>query len=82
MRFRLDGLPPGRYGVKAGHDAYRDPHIPEVRPIGQERTPEELALWKKKAQPWQGAVAVMVRTGATTSGILVDSHPPGPLVER
>jgi hypothetical protein len=80
--FRLDGLPPGRYGVKVGHDAYRDPHIPEIRPFGQERTPEERAQWKKKAEPWQGAVEATVRTGATTSGLLLDFRPPGPLIER
>jgi hypothetical protein len=80
--FRLDGLPHGRYGLKAGHDAYRDPHIPTIPPIGQERSPEELALWKKKAQPWQGAVEATVRPGATTLGILLDFRPPGPLIER
>ena len=26
--FRLDALPPGRYGLKTGHDAYEDPHVP------------------------------------------------------
>jgi hypothetical protein len=80
--FRLDGLPPGRYGVKVGHDAYRDPHIPVIGPLGQERKPEEPAQWKKKAEPWQGAVEAMVRSGATTSGLLLDFRPPGPLIER
>jgi hypothetical protein len=45
--FRLDGLPPGRYGLKVGHDAYKDPHILEVPPIGQERTPQQRALEEK-----------------------------------
>lgn len=80
--FRLDDLPPGRYGLKVGHDAYKDPHIPAVPPWGEKRTPEELAEWKKKAQPWQGAVEATVRSGATTAGVVVDFRPPGPLVDR
>jgi hypothetical protein len=80
--FHLDDLPPGRYGLKAGHDAYRDPHIPRLGPLTQERTPEQLAQWKKKAEPWQGAVEATVRPGATTTGLILDFRPPGPLVER
>jgi hypothetical protein len=80
--FRLDGLPPGRYGLKIGHDAYRDPHIPQIGPIGQQRTPEQRALWTKKAEPWQGAVEAIVRSRATTSGIILDFRPPGPLVDK
>jgi hypothetical protein len=79
--FRIDGLPPGRYGLKAGHDAYRDPHIPTIPPFGQKRTPEELALWKKLAEPWQGAVEATVESGATVSGLVLDFRPPGPLRE-
>jgi hypothetical protein len=66
--FRIDGLPPGRYGVKVGHDAYRDPHISEER-----------AQRPKKAEPWQGAALATVRRGATSSGLLLDFRPPGPL---
>ena len=66
--FRLDGLPAGRYGVKVGHDAYKDPHIPVIRPFSQERTPEELAQWKKKAEPWQGAVDATVRSSSDDLG--------------
>jgi hypothetical protein len=79
--FRLDDLPPGRYGLKAGHDAYRDPHIPVLPPFDQKRTPEQLAQWTKKAEPWQGAVRVIVRSGETTAGVQVDFRPPGPLVD-
>lgn len=80
--FRLDDLPPGRYGVKVGHDAYRDPHIPKVPALGEPRTPEDLAAWKKKAEPWQGAVVAVVRSGATTSDVRLDFRPPGPLVDK
>ncbi len=79
--FRIDALPPGRYGLKIGHDAYQDPHIPENSPLGRERTPEEQALLRKKAEPWQGAAEATVRPGATTSGVLLDFRPPGPLIE-
>lgn len=80
--FRLDDLPPGRYGVKVGHDAYRDPHIPKLSGIGTQQTPEELAAFRKKAEPWQGAVIATVRSGATTSDLRLDFRAPGPLVER
>jgi hypothetical protein len=29
--FLLEDFPPGRYGLKAGHDAYTDPHVPRWR---------------------------------------------------
>lgn len=80
--FRLSDLPPGRYGLKAGHDAYVDPHIPVLPPFGQERTPEQLAQWRKKAEPWQGTVEATVRSGETTSEVVLDFRPPGPLVEH
>ena len=79
-RFHLDGPPPGRYGLKVGHDAYRDPHIPEIGGIGQERTPQQRALWRKKAEPWQGAVEAIVRragpppASSSTSAPLVRSR--------
>ncbi len=75
--FRLEGLPPGRYGLKAGHDAYEDPHVPRGEP--GKIDPSE---WQKSAEPWQGAVAVAVGPGATARGVVVDFRPPGPLVEE
>jgi hypothetical protein len=80
--FRLDGLPPGRYGLKVGHDAYRDPHIPDIGRMGQERTPEQQALWRKKAEPWQGAVEAIVHSRRTTCGLVIDFRPPGPIKDR
>jgi hypothetical protein len=80
--FRLDDLSPGRYGLKVGHDTYRDPHIPEIGGIGQERTPQQRALWRKKAEPWQGTVEAIVRPRRTTSGLLLDFRPPGPFEDR
>ncbi len=75
--FRLDDLPPGRNGLKAGHDAYTDPHVPRWKP-GERPGP---GVFRKLAEPWQGAVVVTVEPGKTARGVIVDFRPPGPLVE-
>jgi hypothetical protein len=75
--FRLDDLPPGRYGLKAGHDAYTDPHVPRSKP-GERGDPKD---YEKLAEPWQGAVVVTVEPGQTARGVVVDFRPPGPLSE-
>jgi hypothetical protein len=75
--FRLEDLPPGRFGLKAGHDAYTDPHVPRWK-LGEERAPKDF---EKLAEPWQGAVVVTVEPGKTARGVVVDLRPPGPLVE-
>ncbi len=71
--FRLDGLPPGKYGLKAGHDDYQDPHII------QEAKREDFA---KLAEPWQGAVVVKVELRGKVKDVVVDFSLPGPLVEQ
>jgi hypothetical protein len=76
--FHLEGLPPGRYGLKAGHDAYVDPHVPRSE-SGSKLDP---SLWEKSAEPWQGAVAVIVEPGRTARGVVIDFRPPGPIVEK
>lgn len=75
--FRLENLPPGRYGLKAGHDAYTDPHVSRWK-AGENR---DLTEFEKMAEPWQGAVVVNVEPGKTVQGVVVDFRPPGPLVE-
>lgn len=75
--FRVENLPPGRYGLKAGHDAYVDPHVPR----GPSGTIDK-SNWEKLAEPWQGAVAVTVEPGRAARGVTVDFRPPGPLVEE
>ena len=75
--FRLEDLPPGRYGLKAGHDAYTDPHVPRWK-AGEKPDPKDF---QKLAEPWQGAVVVTVEPGKTARGVVVDFRPPGPLVE-
>jgi hypothetical protein len=75
--FRLDDLPPGRYGLKAGHDAYTDPHVPRWKE-GEKHDPKDF---EKLAEPWQGAVVVTVEPGKTARGAVVDFRPPAQLVE-
>ncbi|MGO9468271.1 MAG: hypothetical protein ACLQIB_54755 [Isosphaeraceae bacterium] len=75
--FRLVDLPPGRIGLKAGHDAYADPHVRDWKE-GEKRDTTEF---QKLAEPWQGAVTVTVEPGKTTRGVVVDFRPPGPLIE-
>src|SRR5262245_49177755 len=33
--FRLENLPSGRYGLKAGHDAFVDPHVPRAADLSK-----------------------------------------------
>jgi hypothetical protein len=75
--FRLDDLPPGRIGLKVGHDAYIDPHVPRW----ESREKLDVTQFQKLAEPWQGAVVVNVEPGKTMRGVVVDFRPPGPLVE-
>jgi hypothetical protein len=75
--FRLEDLPPGRYGLKAGHDAYTDPHVPRWK-AGEKPDPKDF---HKLAEPWQGAVVVTVEPGKTARDVVLDFRPPGPLVE-
>jgi len=75
--FRLEDLPPGRYGLKAGHDAYTDPHVTRWK-AGEKHDPKDF---EKPAEPWQGAVIVTVEPGKTARGVVVDFRPPGPLAE-
>ncbi len=75
--FQIEDLPPGRYGLKPGHDAYRDPHVPRV----EELRNLDRALLRKKAEPWQGAVVATVESGKTAGGVVLDLRPPGPIVD-
>ncbi len=74
---RLEDLPPGQYGLKAGHDAYLDPHAQNGKP-GDTPDPKDF---EKPAEPWQGATVVTVEPGKTARNVLVDFHPPAPLIE-
>jgi hypothetical protein len=75
--FRLEDLLPRRYGSKAGHDAYNDPHVPREK-SGEKHDARDF---EKPAEPWQGAVVVTVEPGKIVRGVVVDFRLPGPLVE-
>ena len=70
--FSFKMLPPGEYGLKVGHDAYKDSEVPH--PL----SPEE---WKKvsekKADPWQRAKLVNVKAGQETKNVKLELPPPG-----
>ena len=78
-RSEPEDLPPGRYGLKAGHDAYSDPHVPRCEKAGEKHVARDF--WSSRPEPWQGAVVVTVEPGKTARGVVVDFRPPGPLVE-
>jgi hypothetical protein len=65
--FALPPLPPGEYGLKAGHDAYEDA---EVYPGLLVRDHPEAA--KEPADPWKQARVVTVKAGQETSGVEVE----------
>ena len=64
--FTLPPLPPGEYGLKAGHDAYQDA---EVYPgfLAQEH-PESYQII---ADPWKRAVRVTVAARQEVGGVVV-----------
>jgi ClpA/ClpB-like protein len=72
-RFRLAGLSPGRYGLKAGHDAYEDPQIARNA---------RLEDYETLVDPWEMAVVVEVRTGETARDAIVDFVAPAFVPKR
>ena len=72
--FRLPDLPPGRYGVKAGHDAYEDPQ--SLQGLKGE---ELFRHFRATSEPWTGAVVVEVKSGEAAKGAILDFRPPPPL---
>jgi hypothetical protein len=76
--FRLEGLPPGRYGLKVGHDGYEDPHSLMSMKV------EDFQIYREfifgPAEPWLGAVVVEVKAGQASRGVVLDFKPPTPFV--
>ena len=68
--FTLPPLPPGEYGLKAGHDAYDDP---EVYPGALRR--EHPEVFKEKADPWRRAKVLTVEAACDSAGVVVDFPP-------
>lgn len=60
--FSLSNLPPGRYGLKAGHDAYRDSEVPRGSNI-------PAKAWETSADPWKRAEVVNVSPGEVIEGL-------------
>lgn len=60
--FLLRQLPPGRYGLKVGHDGYGDTEVPHHPNIPAE-------AWKTIADPWKRAVIVHVPASGEIDGI-------------
>jgi RNA polymerase sigma factor (sigma-70 family) len=72
--FAMQALPPGEYGLKAGHDAYDDAEVypGDVRLVARDH-PE---VFKEAADPWKRAKVVTVRSGEETSGVEVEFPAP------
>ncbi|WP_169976898.1 carboxypeptidase-like regulatory domain-containing protein [Tautonia rosea] len=68
--FAFPVLPPGRYGLKAGHDGHADPEVVRVRSL--DMPPED---WDAPADPWRNALIADIEPGAETSGVVLP--PPG-----
>ena len=59
--FRFQQLPPGEYGLKVGHDAYRDSELgPKERAVTKEE-------WNREIDPWQRAKMATVEAGHETN---------------
>jgi Carboxypeptidase regulatory-like domain len=59
--FTFEQLPPGRYGLKVGHDAYTDSEMP--------RQDIHADAFSRLSEPWSRAVAVTVESGGTVRGV-------------
>jgi hypothetical protein len=58
--FAFERLPPGRYGLKVGHDAYQDSEVP--RKVSG-------AAFSQLSEPWNRAVVVTIESGGAIEGV-------------
>jgi RNA polymerase sigma factor (sigma-70 family) len=72
--FALPPLPPGEYGLKAGHEAHEDPELYPGDPRLVVRDHPEV--FKQTADPWKRAKIVTVKAGQETAGVEVDFATP------
>lgn len=64
--FTIADLPPGEYGLKVGHDGYREPDLP----WGRFRQRADMdKLFNTLATPWNDAKVVHVAAGKTTERV-------------
>ncbi len=68
-QFSFPQLPPGKYGLKVGHDAYEDS---ELRPHKAQLSKEE---WNDEIDPWQRAKVVTVEAGHETNQVELEFPP-------
>jgi hypothetical protein len=66
--FCIKLLPPGEYGLKVGHDAYKDSEVPRAKE--HKDIPREA--WDTKSDPWKRATVVNVQADREISGIELD----------
>jgi hypothetical protein len=64
-QFRLDRLPPGEYGLKVGHESYRDAEAVEPAKV-----PPEMR--GKPADAWRRATVVRLKAGEETDGVTLE----------
>jgi uncharacterized GH25 family protein len=63
--FTFERLPPGRYGLKVGHDGYQDADVPGHE--GLASVPADA--WGKISDPWRHSVRVKLASGQTVDGV-------------
>jgi hypothetical protein len=63
--FSFKQLPPGKYGLKVGHDAYEDSEVP--RDKDWKNIPKDA--WTRIADPWKRATMVTVEAGRESDGV-------------
>ncbi len=70
--FTIPQLPPGKYGLKVGHDGYEEPELPWGRIMHR---PDKDKLFDTLHTPWKGAVVVNVQPEKSTEDVELDLPP-------
>ena len=63
--FCIDQLPPGEYGLKVGHDSFKDCEVPRAKDFKD--IPKEA--WDTMSDPWKRAMVVKVESDHKIGGI-------------
>jgi beta-lactamase regulating signal transducer with metallopeptidase domain/uncharacterized GH25 family protein len=67
--FTIPQLPPGEYGLKVGHDGYKEPELP-WGPL--RNRPDKDKLFDTLATPWKGAVVVNVQPEKSSEDVWLE----------
>jgi hypothetical protein len=70
--FVFPQMPSGEYGLKVGHDSYKDSEVPELPKIWT-GSDAEKEIYKRQYDPWQRAKVVAVESGREST---VELEPP------